>query len=705
MSSSVQDPNKQDSRNDFPDLAISSDRKPWPEDTTSVKLSRKHWIIAVASILLIILEAQLLLSVRKESQTFDESAHLYAGYSYLKRGDFGINPEHPPLVKLIAALPLLPLQLPVQSPPEVFFRIASGMGGIQFLYSNDADTLLFRARAIVTLFTLSLALLVFLAGYEMFGAGAGLFALTLFVFEPNILANGALITTDMGASCLVFATVYAFYLYCKKPSVLRLAMGGLAAGLALAAKHSTILLLPVFLVLVITEIARRRGSEPKTSETRERKTFRLLSALASITVISLLILWAFYGFRYKARPDNLAMTPPAAIYLKSLKNPLEAGTIGFLEKQRWLPEAYLYGLTDVLTISREGRPAFVLGHLYPTGRWFYFPAVFVIKSTLAFMILLALTVAAKKIWHREYRRELVFLVVPATIWFAIAMTSKLNLGLRHILPIYPFLMVLVGGVAWMLVGQSKRWLYVVITLLALHSASSLWAFPNYLPYSNEAFGGPSSSYKVVSDANVGWESGLKVLQSYLDQHHITHCWFAYDGIVNPAYYHIPCSPMPTFFAWLAQQPQGVVPEKIDGPVFIGSNEMTGFDFGPDDLNPYDQFRNLHPSTVLQGEILEFDGSFKVNKISALSHFVVGSRLSHQGQVDAALFELNLAERLDPEALLTHEMLASLYAQKKQPDNATREYQIATHIYQTVHPEFQRFPPENPLTDPSSSLVK
>jgi tetratricopeptide (TPR) repeat protein len=148
----------------------------------------------------------------------------------------------------------------------------------------------------------------------------------------------------------------------------------------------------------------------------------------------------------------------------------------------------------------------------------------------------------------------------------------------------------------------------------------------------------------------------------------------------------------------------VVPERIDGPVFIGSNEMTGFDFGPDDLNPYNQFRSLHPSAVLQGEILEFDGAFDVKQVSALSHFVVGSHLLHQRQVDAALPEFKLAAQLDPEALLSHETLASLYAQKKQPDDATREYQTAVHIYQTVHPDFHfgKLPPQNPLAGPSPS---
>ena len=143
--------------------------------------------------------------------------------------------------------------------------------------------------------------------------------------------------------------------------------------------------------------------------------------------------------------------------------------------------------------------------------------------------------------------------------------------------------------------------------------------------------------------------------------------------------------------------QPVVPEQIEGPVFIGSNELSGFDWGPYDLNPYQQFYDTHPTTILGGEILEFDGSFTVTKIAALSHFAIANRLMGQKQFGAALEELKTAERLDPDFISTHSALASLYAGMKEPENALSEYQTAMHIYQTVHPDYQAWnsPPVNP----------
>lgn len=235
-----------------------------------------------------------------------------------------------------------------------------------------------------------------------------------------------------------------------------------------------------------------------------------------------------------------------------------------------LPEAYLYGLTDVAIITQRGRPAFVLGRLYPEGRWFYFPVAFAIKSTLGFLALIALLVAARRIRRAEYRREVYFIATPCAIWLLSAMTSKLDIGLRHILPMYPFLIVLAGAVGWMLIRQSRGWAVVATALLAFHVVSSLKAFPNYLPYSNEAWGGPSKTYRVLADSNTGWHGGLRTLQGYLQRRNVTKCWFAYDGPVNPDYYHIPCSPLPTLMSYLTDRPQEMVPETIEGPVFIGS---------------------------------------------------------------------------------------------------------------------------------------
>jgi hypothetical protein len=209
--------------------------------TESTSPGRRAWVITGVVLLIGILWLQLALSVHRNSFTWDEDDHIYSGYMSWKHGDFGLNPEHLPLVKLVAALPLLHLPIKMPALQNPFFKLEGFLGGKEFFFNNDADGMLFRARLAVSFFAVLLAVLVFLAAKEMFGTGAGFIALGLLVFDPNFLAHGAVVGTDTGLSCFLFASIYAFYRYVKAPSAGRLILAGLATGLAISTKHTAIL--------------------------------------------------------------------------------------------------------------------------------------------------------------------------------------------------------------------------------------------------------------------------------------------------------------------------------------------------------------------------------------------------------------------------------------------------------------------------------
>src|SRR5579864_4830537 len=218
------------------------------------KSSHRVRLMMGVTLLLFAMAAELALSARQQSQTFDEGVHIFAGYRYWKDFDFGANPEHPPLVKLVAALPLLRLPLRTPSIPDADFKMVEYRTGRDFLYGNDARTILWRARMAAATFTLFLALTVFFLANSMWGEGPAFMALTLFVFEPNFLAHGALVTTDIAATLGIFLGIGSFYLYLKKPSAVRLVGAGLVAGLCLSGKHSGILLFPMLLFLAAAEL-------------------------------------------------------------------------------------------------------------------------------------------------------------------------------------------------------------------------------------------------------------------------------------------------------------------------------------------------------------------------------------------------------------------------------------------------------------------
>lgn len=640
--------------------------------------------------LLAILAAELVQSVRVESQTSDEAFHLLAGYRYWRSQDFGINPEHPPLVKLLASFPLL------FSRPEVPASAAERTdfpAGRAFLYANDADSLLFKARIATSVFTLLLALLVFQATNAAFGRGAAFFALGLLVFEPNLLGHGALVTMDMALTCCFFASVSAFYLYVKKPAVLRLAGCGVATGLALAAKHPGLLVIPTLGLLGLAEllITPRSGPPPAGNsvpgvESIQRRGARLAVALVLIGMIALLLLWGLYGFRFQARPDGLEMSPPLGAFLA--EGGLESRMIRALAHWRLLPEAYLYGLAFQLT--RGAHPMFLFGKLYPHSRWFYFPATFLIKSTLGFLLLLSLIPAGAALRRPGFRREIVFLTLPPGLYLAVSLTADLDTGVRLILPVYPFLLVLAATGAWSLAKQQRRWAYAVGVLTMFHIFSSVRSFPNYLAYSNELWGGPAKTYKVLTDSNVDWGQGLKAAKHYLDRRHIADCWFAYFGPVDPAYYHIPCKLLPSSSAATWGRELEAIPPLIEGAVLVSATEISGQPWGPGELNPYERFLGTRPVDSIGGSILVFRGRFDVSRASALSRLWKVRELADRNQFPQALEEARAAAALAPRCVDTQYVLGRVLKIMQRPAEARRAFETALKLAQTVYPEYQRY---------------
>lgn len=652
-------------------------------------------VICGVVVLLMILGLQLVLSVRRESQTFDEGNHIFAGYMSWKHADFGLNPEHPPMLKLLATAPLLSWPLQVPKLQDRYFKTEAFSDGKEFLYQNDADQILFRTRMVVAALTLLLALLVFLATREMFGTGAAFIALALLVWEPNLLAHGALVTTDAGLSCFLFATIYAFYRYVKAPSVWRMVMVGLAAGLALGAKHTGMLVFPMLLLLAICEVARQRMVAKRSSEPAPwggRQMLRFAVSLVAMSVIAVAVLWSFYGFRYQARPNGWQMNPPLAAYTQRLK-PHERWVVSTLANWRVLPESYLYGLADVRFTTGFSN-SYVLGKLYSHAVWFYFPVAFMIKSTLAFLVLLLLAVAVIATRRLNRWREILFVTIPPVFYLLVAMWVGINIGIRHVLPLYVFLAVLIGGAAQAFIRLDRRWAYPVLALLLFHAISSFRTFPVYLAYSNELWGGPSNTYKYLANSNADWAQQLKSTKRYLDERGIKDCWFGYfaQAVADPNYYGIPCKPLPTIITlWLNERID--TPAAIDGPVLMSVGLLSGDEFGPGHLNPYAQFKQLRPTAVIDHGIFVFEGHFAIPLASAISHVQKAQNLLFTRQVEPALAEAQAAVALAPESVVPQITLGDVLGAIGQREEALAAYQKALTLAKTVEPEFHaRFIP-------------
>ena len=353
-----------------------------------------------------------------------------------------------------------------------------------------------------------------------------------------------------------------------------------------------------------------------------------------------------------------------------------------------LPESYLYGLADV-KLTANYYTSYVLGKVYAHGVWFYFPIAFLIKSTIGVLALCLLTLGILAARRLRRAREVLFLTVPVIFYLIVALTVGMNIGVRHILVVYVFLYVLIGGAMWALIRNSRKWAYVVGVLLLVHAASSVMAFPNYIPYSNELWGGPSQTHKYLTDSNSDWGQQLKSVKQYLDQRGVKECWFLYfaAGVVEPSYYGIPCKPLPTISTLWLNVPIDV-PQSIDGPVLISASNLSSVEFGPGPLDPYGQFKLVKPTAVIDDGVFVFDGRFEMPLAAAISKVQKAQNLAQAKQFDAALREAQAAVELAPESIQTQLALGDVLFEMGQTQQARARFERALELAKTIEPEFQ-----------------
>jgi hypothetical protein len=646
-------------------------------------VTQKRWVWLAVLCLLLVQTAQMVYVVHRESLTFDEDNHMFAGYMMWHTGDFGLNPEHPPLVKLLATFPELRRDLWVPTLKDREFKGEAYMDGREWLARNDGSSqhMVFEMRLAAGLLALGLSLVVFFAGREWFGTAAGLVALLLVTFDPNILAHSALVTTDVGVSLFFLAGIYTFYRYVKHPTMPRLALAGVAAGLLLATKHSGILLAPMLVLLIAWETIFAPKGE------RGRVALRLSGAFAAIVVIGVAVLWAFYGFRYVARPAGLQMNPTLASYVEPLSH-FNSNAVMAVAHMHLLPESYLIGLVDVKRMA-QFYPTFILGKQLAHGVWWYFPVVILIKTTLGMLGLLAVAfyAIATKRMHRA--REVAFILIPAAIYLGVAMMSGMNIGARHILPLYTLAAILAGGGVAVLSAGNRRWAWVCGALVAAHVVSALTVFPNYIAYANEAWGGPKNAHNLLSDANVDWAQQLIQVKAWVDKHPGEECWFAYFAHpeVNPEVYGIKCHHMPNLDTfWLGEA--DLIPPTISGNVLISAGDLSGCEWPSARMNPYSEFQSLKPAEMIDYGVMVYRGTFDVKQVAALSRAINAFHLLWKGDAKGAYSLAVEAVAIDPNEMMSQTVLGDSAAALGQRDEARKAWEAALAGARQLEPDAQ-----------------
>ena len=451
---------------------------------------------------LVLMAAILFASLSRKSLTNDEIVHIPAGYYHLVAGQFQINNEHPPLVKMWAALPLLFIQ-----PAEVAPSADDTWMYLNRFWPDNKDhvaALTFWPRAMMILIALGLGALIFVYARELFGARAAVLAVALYTLEPTVLAHGRLVHTDLPAALAFLLFFLALRHYSTARTLPRALLLGLASGVALAVKFSMIVLLPVLAGLALMVFV----LEPPLGDSRPRTALHLATVVCAIVFV----VNATYYFR------SPPLEPADVRWVHTMTGPASASWMTFFDLgSKVVPTYFLFGQYNVMLHHRAGHPASLLGQYTSTGWWYYFPVAFALKTSLPSLVLSAagLAWALWALWRGEWTA--LWLIAPLSVYTALSMASHINIGVRHFLPAYPFLFIAAGVLLDRVLRVTRARPLVVSLVVAIFGwigVEAGRAYPDYIPYMNQlAYAHPHWWY--LSDSNVEWGDDALALAEYL----------------------------------------------------------------------------------------------------------------------------------------------------------------------------------------------
>ncbi len=543
----------------------------------------KKIVYSIAGLMLAFMITIAFFSLLGDSAIMDEVAHLPAGYSYITQQDMRINPEHPPLIKDLAGgtvwlySKISGMQINFPYDLKSWQSDINGQWdfGFNFMYNsgNNADLMLLVGRIPTLLILLILGIYVFKWTRELFGSGAALLALFLYSFSPTFLAHGRFVTTDVAAAAAIFIASYYFIRWLKNPITKNLIVAGLVFGVAQLAKFSVFLLVPLFaFVAVVWILAKWRENRPEP--TFWKNTYKYFGGTILIMAIGyIVIVWPVYLFHIWHYPMARQIADTKYILSSFGMKPVKSLIVllAGLPVFRALAQ-YGLGLAMVVQRAAGGNTNYFLGEISNSGSKIYFPLMYLIKETLTLHILtliaLILAIVAffkdkifKPLNFRKFLNshiaEILMLAFIALYWWS-SVRSPLNIGVRHILPTFAFVFVIISGLIahWLKIkktdesyefahaisgffkktGGTMLKYFIIGALITWQVISVVSIYPSFLAYFNEAVGGPTNGYKYVTDSNLDWGQDLKRLASWVEKNNIEKIYVDYFGGATSSYY-------------------------------------------------------------------------------------------------------------------------------------------------------------------------
>ncbi|MFJ5730618.1 phospholipid carrier-dependent glycosyltransferase [Streptomyces paradoxus] len=450
----------------------------------------------------------------RQTPTIDEPVYVGAAAEYVHEHRLRHNPEHPPLGKLVIGAGV------ALAEPHIDPAFAGDQGrlGQHLLYEsgNDPWRLMLWARLPVIALTLLFGLAVFCFARELAGNVAGLAALALYCFSPDVIAHGSLATLDVPAAGFVLTSAWLVWRARRNPR-LYVPLAGVALGAASATRMSTLPAVPVLMALAAVSVRRSSGGSLR----------RAVAAAGGVALVAVAVVWVTY-----------LMVDPRLRWAPEQQVPVVRGLRGLLVGTMPFPEAYRDGMRVQFGLENRPWQGFLFGRLYDGSLWYYLPAALLVKTPLGMLVLWAAGATAV-VAVRRLRPAAPYVLAAPLVLLAAAMQGARDFGTRYAVFLPLFLAVAAGCV---LMVRRRRVCVGVAVLVAFAVVSSVRAYPFYLPYSNEAFGGPGRTREWLHDSNVDWGQDLGRLADRLRERYPgERVWLVYKGSGVPSFYGIEAS--------------------------------------------------------------------------------------------------------------------------------------------------------------------
>lgn len=494
----------------------------------------------IATIFLLSIMAILLItSSWNDAPTVDEPTHIFAGLTYVKFRDLRQNPEHPPFIKFLSGLSLT-LFYPNLTFPYTFDKLAPALDfsitdyAAEMFRRNDPTKYLLLARLPVIFITLLGGLVIYLLSTKIGGVRAGIFSLLLYIFEPNILAHGRLVTTDAALMVFILTTIFCLTRFQEKRGKTWLFLSFLSSGILVLTKYSALLVLPLMLLAYILA----------SIVSKINLRYSLVVSSGSL-IASLLLIWTFYAF---FRPNDYPYQESTKVQ-NLMVGVQPSWFINTLMTTPVLPAYYRHGVRIVAAHAYYGQQFFLSGDFGNFNKLYLYPKIFLLKTPLTLLIFfLASLFIYKMQWNNETMKQSkflrFFLILVALGYILILLTSNIFFGIRNVLPFTAILIILGGTTVNWWLKRGKR-VFIFVLLVAFYVFENLFTFPSYLAYGNQLFGSKEKKMASLADSNIDWGQDLKRLADWLKNQQVATLPFHYFGTAPPEAYGIEALHLPT----------------------------------------------------------------------------------------------------------------------------------------------------------------